>query len=76
MEFVAEEEFQQAKAEQPASTVREEELASDGEVCELHVYESRREEVVLRAGTKKKFMLPKRKSHRASLILNESPLRA
>ena len=71
---IAEEEFQQTKEEQLASVIQEEEVHSDGEDCELHVYENRfdtrGEEVCLRAGTKTKFMPPKRKSHRACLVLN------
>ena len=72
--YVTEEEFQQTREEQLASVIQEEEILSDGEDCELHVYErrfdTRGEEVHLRAGTKIKFIPPKRKSHRASLVLN------
>jgi hypothetical protein len=46
---------------------------SDGEDCELHIYEDRTdtrdEKVVLRVGTKSKVNVPKRKSHRACLVL-------
>ncbi|PQE13758.1 AAA family ATPase protein [Rutstroemia sp. NJR-2017a BVV2] len=46
---------------------------SDGEDCELHIYENRTdtrdEEVVLRVGTKSKVNAPKQKSHRACLVL-------
>ena len=71
---IQEEEFQQTREEQLASVIQEEEIHSDGENCELHVYErrydTRGEEVVLRAGAKSKFVPPKRKSHRACLVLN------
>lgn len=71
---VAEEVLQQTKEEQLASVIQEEEVHSDGEDCELHVYENRfdtrGEEVCLRAGTKTKFLPPKRKSHRACLVLH------
>ncbi|KAL8828845.1 MAG: hypothetical protein Q9170_006423 [Blastenia crenularia] len=54
--------------------VKEEELASDGEDCELHVYETkydtRGEEVILRGGTRSEIKPPKRRSHRACLVLN------
>lgn len=73
-ELVDKEEFQQTREEQLASVIQEEEVHSDGEDCELHVYErrfdTRGEEIVLRAGTKSSFMPPKRKSHRACLVLN------
>ena len=64
----------QTREEQLASVVvPEEEPNSDGEKCELHVYErrydTRGEEVVLRAGTRSHFVPPKPKSHRACLIL-------
>lgn len=65
--------FQQSREEQLASVIQEE-VHSDGEDSELHVYErrfdTRGEEVFLRAGTKTKFTPPKRKSHRACLVLN------
>lgn len=52
----------------------DEEFDSQGEECELHVYErrldTRGEEVCLRAGTKARFDLPKRRSHQACLVLN------
>ena len=38
---VAEEKFQQTREEQLASVIQEEEVHSDGEDCELHVYERR-----------------------------------
>lgn len=73
-ELVDEEEFQQTREEQLASVIQEEEVHSDGEYCELHVYErrfdTRGEEVFLRAGIKSSLMPPKRKSHRACLVLN------
>jgi len=56
--------------------IEEAESNSDGEDCELHIYETRYDtrgqEVVLRAGTKSRFKeeAPKRKSHRACLVLN------
>ncbi|KAM0797092.1 P-loop containing nucleoside triphosphate hydrolase protein [Usnea florida] len=71
---IGEEEVQQTREEQLASVIQDEEIHSDGEDCELHVYErrydTRGEEVFLRAGTKSKIMPPKRKSHRACLVLN------
>jgi hypothetical protein len=73
-ELVNKEEFQQTREEQLASVIQEEEVHSDGEDCELHVYErrfdTRGEEIFLRAGTKSSFMPPKRKSHRACLVMN------
>lgn len=57
-----------------AIVVKEEEFGSDGEECELHVYEtkydSRGEEITLRAGTKSKITPSKPRSHRACLVLN------
>lgn len=71
---VTEEEVQQTREEQLASVIYDEEVHSDGEDCELHVYEerydTRGEGVSLRAGTKSKFTPVKRKSHRACLVLN------
>ncbi|KAL8719666.1 MAG: hypothetical protein Q9181_008036 [Wetmoreana brouardii] len=69
------EEKQPTQEEQFDSVVvKEEEIGSDGEECELHVYESkydtRGEQVILRAGTKSEIKPPKRKSHRACLVLN------
>ena len=65
--------FEQSREESLASVIQEE-VYSDGEDSELHVYETRLdtrgEEVCLRAGTKTKFTPPKRKSHRACLVLN------
>ena len=59
--------------EQLALVVEHESSESEGEDCELHVYERRRdtrgEEVYLRAGIKSEFAPPKRRSHRACLIL-------
>lgn len=73
-EAVDGEDIQQTREEQLASIIQEEEVHSDGEDCELHVYErrfdTRGDEVFLRAGTKSSFMPPKRKSHRACLVLN------
>ncbi|KAL8713834.1 MAG: hypothetical protein Q9225_006684 [Loekoesia sp. 1 TL-2023] len=74
-ESLDEEEKQPTQEEQLASVVvKEEEIGSDGEECELHVYErkydTRGEEVVLRAGTKSEIKPPKPKSHRACLVLN------
>ena len=70
---VEEEERQAAQEEQLTLVVQEEPFDSDGEECELHVYESRRdtrgEEVYLRAGTKSEYVPPKRRSHRACLVL-------
>jgi hypothetical protein len=67
------EEKPQTKEEQLASIVRNEEADSDGEDCELHVYEksfdTRGERVVLRVGTKSELRPPKSKSHRACLVL-------
>ena len=69
-----EESEQQTREEQLALVVQEEEVDSEGEDCELHVYErrydTRGEEVFLRAGTKSNFTPPKRKSHQACLLLN------
>ena len=69
-----EEIVQQTREEQLALVVQEEEVDSEGEDCELHVYErrydTRGEEVFLRAGTRSSFTPPKRKSHRACLVLN------
>ena len=61
--------------EQLASVVaKEEDHGSDGEDCELHVYEikfdSRGEQYTLRAGTRFNIPPPKPKSHRACLVLN------
>ncbi|KAL8758795.1 MAG: hypothetical protein Q9199_001206 [Rusavskia elegans] len=70
-----EEEQQQPIQEEQldAVLVKEEEPGSDGEECEIHVYESkydtRGEEVTLRAGTKSEIKPPKPKSHRACLVL-------
>jgi hypothetical protein len=68
-----EEEKEPTQEEQLAAVVLEEEDGSDGEECELHVYEqrfdTRGEKVVLRAGTKSEFAPPKEKSHRACLVL-------
>ena len=51
----------------------EEEATSDGEECELHMYERRYDngkgEVYVKAGTKTEFKRPKRRSHKASLVL-------
>jgi Domain of unknown function (DUF7025) len=67
------EEKKQTLEEQLASVVLDEEAGSDGEDCELHVYEerldTRGETVVLRAGTKSEITPPKNKSHRACLVL-------
>ncbi|KAL8839143.1 MAG: hypothetical protein Q9176_004646 [Flavoplaca citrina] len=56
-----------------AIVVEEAELGSDGEECEIHVYENkydtRGEKVTLRAGTKSEIKPPKSKSHRACLVL-------
>ena len=56
-----------------AVVLKEEEPGSDGEECEIHVYESkydtRGENVILRAGTKSEIKPPKPKSHRACLVL-------
>ncbi|KAL8960229.1 MAG: hypothetical protein Q9193_003026 [Seirophora villosa] len=65
---------QSTQEEQLAAVlVEEEDLGSDGEECELHVYESkfdtRGEEVTLRAGTKSIQKPPKPQSHRACLVL-------
>lgn len=71
----AEEEKQPSQEEQLASVIPDEEPGSDGEECELHVYEerfdTRGEKVVLRAGTRSELRPPKRKSksHRACLVL-------
>ena len=69
-----EESKQQTREEQLALVIQEEEVDSEGEDCELHVYErrydTRGEEVFLRAGTKSNFTPPKGKSHRACLVLN------
>lgn len=69
-----EEQKQPIQEEQLAAVlVKEEEPGSDGEECEIHVYESkydtRGEEVTLRAGTKSEIKPPKPKSHRACLVL-------
>lgn len=69
------EEKQPTQEEQLASVVaKEEDYGSDGEDCELHVYEkkfdTRGEQTTLRAGTKVDIPLPKPKSHRACLVLN------
>jgi hypothetical protein len=70
---ILEEEKQPTQEEQLASVILDEEAGSDGEECELHVYEqrfdTRGERVVLRAGTKSELLPPKRKSHRACLVL-------
>ena len=71
-----------SSVEEPIQLTREEQLAlidvqeeprSDGEDCELHVYErrydTRGEEIYLRACTKSKFAAPKRRSNRACLVL-------
>ncbi|KAM3080586.1 hypothetical protein ACMFMG_005527 [Clarireedia jacksonii] len=54
-------------------TTHAEDPGSDGEECELHIYEDRvdtsGESVLLRAGTRSRIVPPKRKSHRACLIL-------
>lgn len=69
-----EETVQQTREEQLASVIQEEEVDSEGEDCELHVYErrydTRGDEVVLRAGTKSNFTPPKPKSRRACLVLS------
>ncbi|KAL8767276.1 MAG: hypothetical protein Q9209_006202, partial [Squamulea sp. 1 TL-2023] len=61
------------EAQLAAVVVEEEEVGSDGEECELHVYESkydtRGEHVVLKTGTKSEIKSPKRRSHRAYLVL-------
>ncbi|KAI4253040.1 MAG: hypothetical protein L6R42_007723, partial [Xanthoria sp. 1 TBL-2021] len=67
-----EEQKQPTQEEQLAAVlVKEEESGSDGEECEIHVYESkfdtRGEAVTLRAGTKSEIKPPKPKSHRACL---------
>ncbi len=69
-----EEENQPTQEEELAAVVlKEEEPGSDGEECEIHVYESkfdtRGEQVILRAGTKSEIKPPKPKSHRACLVL-------
>lgn len=69
-----EEQKQPTQEEQLAAVlVKEEEPGSDGEECEIHVYESkydtRGEAVILRAGTKSEIKPPKPKSHRACLVL-------
>ncbi|KAL8910025.1 MAG: hypothetical protein Q9171_004651 [Xanthocarpia ochracea] len=68
-----EEPKQPNQEEQLAAVVKEEELGSDGEECEIHVYETkydtRGEEVTLRAGTKSEIKPFKPKSHRACLVL-------
>ncbi|KAL8653580.1 MAG: hypothetical protein Q9226_003795 [Calogaya cf. arnoldii] len=69
-----EEEKEPTQEQQLAAIVaEEEELGSDGEECEIHVYESkydtRGEEVTLRAGTKSEIKSPKSRSHRACLVL-------
>lgn len=69
-----EEEKQPTQEEELAAVVlKEEEPGSDGEECEMHVYESkydtRGEQVILRAGTKSEINPPKPKSHRACLVL-------
>lgn len=69
-----EEENQPTQEEELAAVVlKEEEPGSDGEECEIHVYESkydtRGEEVILRAGTKSEIKPPKPRSHRACLVL-------
>lgn len=54
--------------------VEDEEFDSSGEECELPIYETRLntrgEEVCLRAGTKAGFEPPKKRSHRACMVLN------
>lgn len=69
-----EEQKQPTQEEELAAVVlKEEEPGSDGEECEIHVYESkfdtRGEQVILRAGTKSEIKPPKPKSHRACLVL-------
>ena len=68
------EEMEPTQEEQFAAiVVEEEDYRSDGEECELHVYEtkydSRGEEITLRAGTKTEIKSPSPKSHRACLVL-------
>ena len=57
-------------------TQEEEEPDHDGEECELHIYESRRdtrgERVNLRAGTKSKLKSDERRSRQACLVLTRS----
>ena len=66
-------ERQQTREEQLALVIHEEEDDSNGEESELHVYnrrtDTRGEYVYLRAGTKSHFEPPKRRSHRACLVL-------
>lgn len=66
-------ERQQTREEQLAGVNEDENDDSDGEECELHVYERRvnthGEEVYLRTGTKAEFEPLKRRSHRACLVL-------
>ena len=69
------EEKKPTQEEQLASVVaKEEDYGSDGEDCELHVYEkkfdTRGEQTTLKAGTKVDIPPPKPKSHRACLVLN------
>ena len=63
----------QTQEEQLSYVLPNEEHGSDGEDCELHVYERRRdirgEERYLRAGTNFEFEPPKRRSHKACLLL-------
>ncbi|RYP57796.1 hypothetical protein DL770_010583 [Monosporascus sp. CRB-9-2] len=67
------EDDQPSQEEQLASLAKAEDTDSDGEDCELHIYEkrfdTRGEEVVLRAGTKSELNSFKRRSPRACLIL-------
>jgi hypothetical protein len=67
------EEKEPTQEEQLACLTQIDDPGSDGEDCELHIYENRTdtrdEEVVLRVGTKSKVNPPKRKSHRACLVL-------
>ena len=66
-------ERQQTREEQLSLVIHEEEDDSNGEESELHVYnrrtDTRGEYVYLRAGTKSHFEPPKRRSHRACLVL-------
>ena len=66
----------QTQEEQLAFIEPAEEVNSDGEDCEFHVYETRYDtrgdQVILRAGTKSGFKPPRRKSHRACLVLDRT----